>query len=1308
MAFNAAEAFNSALSLFSSLYQDMNPTDLPEGLSPDNRNVWFLPGSVSTRPAFNKVFSSPPSFTNRIMSIADFPTPSGDFLTVFLDSAGNLNQSDVDTGTNATIDIVTAGTQFKAVTAFDKQWVAFFGQQASSLFSENPFVGVDVPRYYDGQNVSRVTQDAPGASPLFANLATSPIPLAVSAVSGSLTITAAHGEVVQTVGDLTYFTRILYTASAPVPTDWLGQQVSVSGLTGTNASLANITATVAFVSGSTFNVVVNYQGLPTKVNLTGESGTAATAGNYLVRQGNIVTAFIGAVQPTILVPGLFVKVINSDASPIPQTLGTIEAIVRDAFGIVTVTINEQLTNLAAGTQISLTGITDSTNFPASTQKVLAVVSATGGTTIFTISWSGTAASSSSGTVIQTWSGTFQLLTVGDDPTNGWYVTYFQLGPDSAISSTGGTPQIQIQSQVPPGIRNAVLMFQSIDGAITAPSIPVQISVVGGTSLLQAQDVAIGPPGTAARIIAFTPALGSEYFYLKSALVPSIDGLPPVLSVGTIINDNVTTSAIFDFSDVQLEDGIDIGPDTAPGNNLFNQIVLAPCLGVAEYQSRLFWWGEINNIKNFLNMSFDGGYVPAQISNLAGSGTNTGSGVSWSNPGNIGSSVSYADVSLTPTAVSKTLVTAGYGFSVSGVLSQVTVTFNYYWTNLVINPATAVQIQLLQAGVPVGSPMTLFLEGVAHGTSASPLNASFTFPPGTLLASDVNNSTFGVQLTVTCGGDSTDFFVNGLTLSPTLISQIPPGWSSVGSTGGTPGLIFSVLPDLGFQYSMTSAGGTNDCMISQSAYQDYYGAPIVQPNLSYIYRCRSLCTVTQTSGNLVADLFSTNVGIIAQAVIPFASLPNIMSGWIQAEFSAPLGLTIPSDTLLRVYLQNVPIGGAVQLDELEMIDAQQPVLYNQMRASYPNNPFGYDEETGLVGADTSESFVGAFVQRGYLYINTDDSLFLTQNNGTTEPDGWPVSQVAQNCGASSPCAVDVGAGVAMWAGRYGHQLFTGDTPKKISQELQPTWDTINWAVQTSMWLVHDPVQRIVYMGLPTGTATAPNIIYAMSYRSVDSVYNVPDPLHISYSGKLICSDLCRKSTIWDVEANCGAMVTRNIGQGNAKQMLFGSGNGQNTGSAFGNLYFLNFNKFTDDDYGVIDSYYTTYFHWNHDMEQNVPQLGLHRKIYTYLSAFITGVGNLQITPLVDSLSNAWAPTSTVWDSVNLIWATSSIPNPLPPYQLSTSLTHDLEWPLNVVGDRVAFKVSVSPLPGQTDAYFNLQHIVVAGRMDNVFPVRGAII
>src|SRR5690349_18821262 len=126
MAINARDAFNSALSLFSSLYEDMAPTDLPEGLSPDNQDVWFLPGSVSTRPALSRYLGSPVGGAPQILSIEDYPTPAGAHVGIFLDSAGAMWQRNSD-GTKTQLTSVNgAGIQFKAENAFNKQFYAYY------------------------------------------------------------------------------------------------------------------------------------------------------------------------------------------------------------------------------------------------------------------------------------------------------------------------------------------------------------------------------------------------------------------------------------------------------------------------------------------------------------------------------------------------------------------------------------------------------------------------------------------------------------------------------------------------------------------------------------------------------------------------------------------------------------------------------------------------------------------------------------------------------------------------------------------------------------------------------------------------------------------------------------------------------------------------------------------------------------------------------------------------------------------------------------------------------------------------------
>lgn len=1203
MAINPNQAFEKDLGLFSSLYEDMTPTDLPEGLSPDNQDMDFDPGSTQTRAGLKKVFATPLGGSPTVVSAEDFPLPSGSYLSIFLDSAGKMYSNDPATQTKTQIDTVAAGVQFKAENAFDKQFYAFFNQAMAAQFSDSPFVGVEIPRYNDGKgNIWRVTQDNPGANPAFSPLQTSPVNLVQSAPTGTRTISAVASGGAQfrtfkmrdpethlwDYETVEYWTTLVYTCTVAPPASWVGTYVTVTGLSGTNASLANIVGYVQSVSGFTFTFN-RVQSDP--VNLTAQAGTATLAGTYFSRAGNFVTAYVGSSKPANFAVGLYVRIQNSTGTDILGTNWAIASIGRDSDGLVTIVVSTELTNLPPGTVLDIEA-TDTANFPNGSQTVYQVVQVGGGTTTFTINWPGTVAApaASGGNVRQKWSGSFQLLTVDEDANGNWFITYFQLGPDVILTSTGGTPQAQLQSQIPPGPRNAVIMFKNQAGALTGPSVPVQLSIVGGTNLLFAQQIPIGPPGTAQRVIAFTPAYGSSYYYITPAVTPSIAGIGEVLSLGTIVNDNVTTQVILDFSDFQLTAGTQID---IVGNNLFNQIVLAPCIGVIEYQGRLAWWGEINNIKNLENPGFDGGYIAPQglvtvVDDGSGSGT-----------------------TVTSTAI----------------------VFDSLWEGATIQIGTSFYV----IDTWITSGKVILVSPAPAGASQQ----SVVFAP---------------------------------TPGP------PPGWvNGPGFTGGVGRVFLAALEEFGFAYRMTSAAGSGDCLISQPAYQDFYGAPIFRARANYLVRLRASVNGTK-GGNLRFNLYSPSLNQSYTSANFLVTGISTTPGWIVAAFSAAMPDPLPADTILRVYLNLVPNGTVVTIDECEFIDADKPVLRQQARGSYFDNPFGYDEITGKIGISEAESFVGAFKARGYLFLLTDKGMFQTQNNGSTEPNDWQIIKAAQDCGCSSPCAVDQNSDLAWWAGQQGVWMYAGGAPDKISQPIQVSWHAINWDAQLSIWLRNDPIKRVLYVGIPRDLATAPNFTYPMNYRG-GGLFS--EPLFTSRAGQLIAGDLVRKWSRWTVKANCAAMLHR----GAIAEMVFGGGNGQAAGLAtgFGNLYTLDETQTHDDDYGVIPSYYVPYFHWAASLREQIPTIGLHRLIYVYLTAFVTGVGKIRITPLVDDMGNPWPNAKE--------------------YILSPTMTHDLEWGLNVVGERATFKVSVVPFSG-TDAAFQLNHMVVAGRREANFPVRGA--
>ena len=1289
MAFNPRNTFTIDLSLFGSLITDINATDLPPGASPDNSDMFFLAGSTATRPAFKRMQPLPVYEQPDIMSVKDIRQVNGNWLTVFLDSNGLLWGNDPTNSTSSTIlgseaGTATPGSQFNAVNAFNKQFYAFRNTSVTSAFCESPFIGSDVPRYFDGTNIWQVTSDGPGEAPNFENVSIAPFYLVAGSSAATLTVTAAlsGGQTTYYSPDgavAIYWTSITYTCSSSVPTNWLNQTVTITGLTGTNSSLANTTGVITAVSGSTFTLSIY---INASVSLSSESGSAVVQNNYLSRQNNIVTAFVGSTLPALLQPGYWVNIINDDGSPIQGDVWTAYDISQTTNGIVTVSILTQLTNLipgtilyvqpnpitatitqidivsnvitavctnsfSAGQQLLLTGFTgglaffngaiitlasassslftanythadigatgcsatatDTLSFPAGYQTVLSVVNASGGTTSFT--YQGVATNTSNtiatngGSVWQMWSplggiggNATQIINVGETGGN-YYFQWFQLGPDYAQASTGGTPTGQLVSQIAGGVRNGTVFFVSQNGAQTAPAAPIQFVSQGGTSFLSANNLPLGPSGTIQRTIAFTPAQGSNYYYTTPSTIPSVSGLAPDITTGTVIPDNISTTAFVEFSDAQLTSGTQID---AVGNDLFAQVVLAPCLGVIEYASRLFWWGEINNVKNFVNMGFDGGYNPPSgyVTVLNGS-----------------DSVSYSSGDQFQTGLSwdfSTIYINQLPFEINTVSSSTALTTTTNWTG-----------------------------------------ANGTYP----------------------------YYV----LNP--IGTTPTGWNVTGDGAGT--LYPNKDTSLGFTYQMQ--GGYNN-QISQTAYQTWDGSQILLPSTLYGFRARVYKVGPATAGYLQCIVQDTTTGYQTGTSIPLAGMTT-QDEWYYGVFVNPTPATITPNMTMSLLLTATTAGTYLVVDDAEIIFANQPVVPNQLRGSYAFNPFGYDGETSLLDLDTTNSVTAAFQQREYLYVLTDEGLYQGKDNAQSEPYGWSIAAYADKCGASSPDAVDSAEDAAWWGGRYGGRVFSGNpSTQKITQEISTIWESINWTAQTSIWVKNDPVQKILYYGITTGTNTKVNKLLAMSHRLVNSLYDIPDPVHVSqYSGKMLCTDLSRKWSPWTAQMNAADMCTRNLGNGLAKTIMF-------AGTGYGNLYYqdtvnyppLNPTSSTwtcsDDDYGAIPSYYTTYFWFAHDMEQQ-PILQQWNKVYNYLGIHVVGVGNMTITPYIDSLSNPWAS--------------------LPPFPMQIAdIGFDYHIPMFVKGNRVAFKMASSPISG-TSAAFSLSHLLIAGRLDRIFPVRGSI-
>lgn len=447
--------------------------------------------------------------------------------------------------------------------------------------------------------------------------------------------------------------------------------------------------------------------------------------------------------------------------------------------------------------------------------------------------------------------------------------------------------------------------------------------------------------------------------------------------------------------------------------------------------------------------------------------------------------------------------------------------------------------------------------------------------------------------------------------------IPSGWS-----GGGAGTITPIRLGFGWQTSATA--------LTQSMYEDYAGAPISRALDVYTLRAwlSAAGTVTATISSVLTSFTST------------VTLTATGAGYLQGNFSLAMPATIPEDLIIGI------TGSGIVVDEMSLVYSENPIL-NTMFASYANNPAGMDAVSGVIGPqnDTHQTF-DLFILRDNLYMLTQDpqGRLHETSQGITEPADWNVVQIGSSSGTVSAfsCTVSqaddaTGTGAPAWASWYsinGYMIFGGDEPSKISQEIQrpqgttfpgapPDLTAINPAALLTVWSLNDPENKLVYVGIPSGSATAPNVMYVLTYTGLDSAGSIEGnpPIHKSLSGKLVATDLGRKWAPYQLPMNGGALMYQ--ANGTLAVTLFG-GNGltpnTSTARAFGNLYTLNPNLYTDDDFGQSFPLYTTYAFPDKDTAQQNKLNSM--KMIAYGKAFMTGVGYGTISFYYTTLANLW--------------------------------------------------------------------------------------
>src|SRR5581483_8813007 len=180
----------------------------------------------------------------------------------------------------------------------------------------------------------------------------------------------------------------------------------------------------------------------------------------------------------------------------------------------------------------------------------------------------------------------------------------------------------------------------------------------------------------------------------------------------------------------------------------------------------------------------------------------------------------------------------------------------------------------------------------------------------------------------------------------------------------------------------STGNTQSAigLLTQSAYQDAYKVAIVQPNTTYSVRVTCRCPSAATSGAFVVDFTdSTSIGYgttYGSFRINLSAMTTNMQTFTGTLLTSAFPQTVPKGLLLRAYLSNVPNGGDVEVDRIEIYPTLDPVDQAKVFGSYVNNPEGFDGVTGILGLDqqNTQPVNGAAVMYDLLYFLKENSMY----------------------------------------------------------------------------------------------------------------------------------------------------------------------------------------------------------------------------------------------------------------------------------------------------------------------------------------------
>ncbi len=565
--------------------------------------------------------------TSNFQYIGTFTQQDGTVKNISVDAAGDMYVEDV---TNAPGVQTLVRTDIQPNPMITSQ----VGPDVDYLSFSDGFTGSDIPLQYTPNWIDKITQVGPGAAPVFTPAASTMDTFAIATITqypandditdpGHLSVmlqSAGPGSTAPGNVITVYYSPSFYGgANHPEAEDTILTTAFHSGIpvyvyiSGTSISAANGTFVVTSVGNALPPGVDHF-----RFYFTVQTTTSAY--QKFVEDTGQYQMTVATMTTSVPVPGLVVgndvtitgaSVADWDSTwPISNTVNSAAMTITNTVVAASVaTYSYHVATGAPPVAGELVTVTGTTNAGLALNVTNAtIVSASGGSTgTFTVNVPVVTAGSAPESGQATTAGTIFQFDPG--------LTTLGTGTDPIFGdSTGGTLTfVSATAQlIAPGTRRGTVFFITRNGYYTRPAPPVIFTCPENTTALLVSLIPVGPPNVVARGIAITDAgqngtPGGNFFTLPQAVDYVVNNVT-YTATAFIINDNTSTTATLTFTDDVLLNALAID---VYGYDLFNQIEIGDPGWIASYDSRNFYGLCRNNIQSFLNLSFDGGYLPSQ-------------------------------------------------------------------------------------------------------------------------------------------------------------------------------------------------------------------------------------------------------------------------------------------------------------------------------------------------------------------------------------------------------------------------------------------------------------------------------------------------------------------------------------------------------------------------------------------------------------------------------------------------------------------------------------------------------------------------